>query len=183
MNVKLLDRAAELGWRRLEEGEEGEQCTAKSMADSMRTGLPLSGAGFARKLHQIWYVIIVLSLSQTHTHTNTHTHTQTHTQTHTLHEYCICRLQAVWLSMEYRYCSILFGSSLILFTAKTGKSRCGWLPCSVTKATTQAMQLPQPTNSTSGFVQAAQEVVLHSQHLHKVQQQTIDNLQTNTVTM
>ena len=128
MNVKLLDRATELGWRRLEEeeegeeGEEGEQCTGKNVVDSMRTGLPLSGAGFARKLHQIWYV--------------------TRAHTHTLLEYCIVAYRLCGLVWSIHIAAYLYESSSILFTAKTGKSRCGWLPCSVTKATTQVMQLP-----------------------------------------
>lgn len=87
VNVKLLDRAAELGWRRLEEGEEeGQHKEEDSTMDSTRTrrALPLSGAGFARKLHHKWYVIMAICHTCMCAHTNTHEHCIVATQK------CVC---------------------------------------------------------------------------------------------
>ena len=73
MNAKLFDRAVELGWRALVEGEEGEgQCQAEENAvvpSSTRTGLPLAGSGFARRLHPKWYVGMSVGLTYVCMHT------------------------------------------------------------------------------------------------------------------
>lgn len=59
MNAKLFDRAVELKWRALKEEEEDGQREVEesSVASSRaRAALPLSGSGFAKRLHQKWYV-------------------------------------------------------------------------------------------------------------------------------